>query len=119
MLHTDMRGIAQMLQQLQAIESKAIPQPAHRHLTLLCTAAALSDNLNGVFSQSWRCAGRAGWGGSAAGKQHQKMDLKGGPKPGLGFTPRAVVVSSTTEDAHDPVRSNAEFRKKLLEKKRE
>lgn len=62
-------------------------------------------------------AGRAGWGGSAAGKQHQKMDLQSGAsKPGLGFfKPRAVAVSNAEE--HHPARTNDEFRKMILAKK--
>lgn len=64
------------------------------------------------------CTGRAGWGGSAAGKQHQKMDLQSGAsKPGLGFfKPRAVAVSNTEE--HHPARTNDEFRKMMLAKKK-
>jgi hypothetical protein len=61
-------------------------------------------------------AGRAGWGGSAAGHQHQKMDLQATNKPGVGlFKPRAVAVSS---EEHNPVRTNDEFRRMLLAKKK-
>lgn len=61
-------------------------------------------------------AGRSGWGGSAAGKQHQKMDIKSN-KPGLGiFKPRAVAVGAAAAEEANPPRSNAEFRKMLLAK---
>ena len=83
---------------------------------LLC--ACTRATANSAMHELGGCCfpGRAGWGGSTAGHQHQKMDLQAGNKPGLGlFKPRAVAVSS--ED-HHPVRTNDEFRKMLLAKKK-